>query len=407
MSLFAERIGGERFGKDTAIYKFEKIKRAKREAVINNPGIKLIDMGVGEPDSAADPKIVEVLAREAALKENRFYSDNGIADFQQAAAAYLKTVYSVEIHNPLEQIVHGIGSKPVLAILPLCFVNPGEYTLMTVPGYPILGTYTAYVGGQVYPLPLLEENDYFPDLEAIPEAVLIKAKLLYLNYPNNPTGKAATADFFKKVVAFAKKNNVLVIHDASYAALNYDGKPPLSFLSLPGAMDVGLEIFSLSKAFNMTGWRLSFVAGRADYVKAYATVKDNTDSGQFRAIQKAGIYALEHPEITHATRDKYLRRLELLNNALTQVGFKVRTPEGSFYTYVPAPIGTRDGQVFKNAGDAADFLIRKCLVSTVPWDDAGAYLRLSVTFEAQTPEEEKQVVEEVGKRFMQAGLVFS
>ncbi|GJM72228.1 hypothetical protein HMSSN036_44440 [Paenibacillus macerans] len=284
--IFADRIGGANYGKDTAIYKFEKIKRAKAAAKKDFPDIELIDMGVGEPDDMADPGIVAKLAEEAAKRENRGYADNGIAEFKEAAAKYLGDVFGVESIDPVTEVVHSIGSKPAIAMLPSCFINPGDITIMTVPGYPIIGTHTKYLGGEVYTVPLTEENHFLPDLDAIPEGVARKAKLLYLNYPNNPTGASATPEFFAKVVEWAKKYHVVVVHDAPYAALTYDGLKPLSFLSVPGAKDVGVELHSLSKSYNMTGWRIGFVAGNPLVVKAFSDVKDNNDSGQFIAIQK-------------------------------------------------------------------------------------------------------------------------
>ena len=279
--LIAERLGGINFGKSIEIYKFEKIKRAKAEVKINKPDIKLIDMGVGEPDLPANEEIVNVLCREAGKSENRFYADNGILEFQEAASRYLKKVYGVKGLDPKKNIIHGIGSKPILAMLPYCLVNPGDYVIMTTPGYPILGTHTKYLGGKVYELKLKEENNYFPDFKDIPEDVLKKSKILYINYPNNPTGQTATKEFFESVVKFAMKNNILVVHDAAYAAVTFDGYKPLSFLSVHGAVEVGVEVHSLSKAFNMTGWRLAFIAGNEKIIKAYGTVKDNFDSGQF------------------------------------------------------------------------------------------------------------------------------
>jgi len=257
--LFADRIGGNQFGKDTVLYKFEKIKRAKRAALAANPGMELIDLGVGEPDWMAEPEVVAVLAAEAAKRENRGYTDNGIAAFKEAAAAYMASVYGVTGIDPVTEVNHGIGSKPVLALLPLAFINPGDVTLMTVPGYPVLGTSTKALGGAVVNLPLLPENHFLPDLDAVPEDVRRRAKILYLNYPNNPTGATATTAFFEKAVRFAKANDIIVVSDAAYAALTFDGEKPLSFLSVPGAKDVGVEIHSLSKAYNMTGWRLAFV----------------------------------------------------------------------------------------------------------------------------------------------------
>src|SRR6201996_3721145 len=333
--LFAERIGGKRYGKDTAIYKFEKIKRAKRAAKEANPNGELFDLGVGEPDAMADAGIIEKLYEEARKPENRGYADNGDVVLKQAAANYLRTVCGVPI-NPETQIIHPIGSKAALSILPAALINPGDVVLMTVPGYPVFGTHSKYYGGVVHNLPLLEKNNFLPDLKSIPADVLAKAKVLVLNYPNNPTGASATLDFFAEVVEFAKKNKIIVIHDFAYAALVFEGKP-LSFLATPGAMDVGIELHSTSKNFNMTGWRCGFVAGNELLVKAYGDVKDNTDSGQFLAIQHASAYAFAHPEITVGIAAKYSRRMDLLVSTLNKVGFKAKKPKGSFFLYVAAP----------------------------------------------------------------------
>jgi LL-diaminopimelate aminotransferase len=402
----SDRLGGLNFGKSTVIYKFELIKRAKAAAKLVHPDIKLIDMGVGEPDWPADELVVKSLAEEAGKPENRWYADNGIPEFQQAAAKYLEKVYGLKGINAQEQIVHGIGSKPVLAMLPICFINPGDYLLTTVPGYPVTATYTKYLGGEVFNLPLLESNSFFPDFSIVPKDILKKARLLYLNYPNNPTGAVATPEFFKKVVEFAFKNNIVVVHDAPYSALTYDGYKPLSFLSVEGAMEVGIEVHSLSKAFNMTGWRIGFVCGNRKAVKAYATVKDNTDSGQFRAIQKAAIEALNHTEITDRTVEKYSRRFNLLEKALREIGFNANKPGGSFYFYVKAPVGTENGKLFKTASEFSEFLITESLISTVPWDDAGKYIRFSVTFEADTIQQEKEVINEMKERMMNLKLRF-
>lgn len=402
----AERLGGEQFGKDTEIYKFEKIKRAKAAAMKESPERAIIDMGVGEPDKPADPSIVKVLAEEAGQAENRFYADNGIADFQEAAGRFMENIYGVKIVEPQKQIIHGIGSKPILAMLPICFINPGEYILTTSPGYPVASTYTNYLGGKVHPLPLKEENSFFPDFNEIPEDILGKAKLLYICYPNNPTGQVATRSFFEEVVSFARENNVFVIHDAAYSALTYDDYSPLSFLAVDGAMDVGVEIHSLSKSFNMTGWRIAFVVGGEKAIKAYGTVKDNTDSGQFRAIQKAGIYALEHTELIDINRERYSRRFDMLVEKLREVGFDAVKPKGSFYCYVKIPKGTRSGIEFNSAEECSTYLIKEASISTVPWDDAGSFLRFSVTFEAHDGEEEKAVIEEVGRRLKSLQLSF-
>ncbi len=403
---FSERLGGKNFGKATEIYKFELIKRAKAEAKKNNPSMPLIDMGVGEPDWAADKKIVETLSNEAGLLENRWYADNGISEFQIAAGNYLQKVYGLNGIDPMQQIVHGIGSKPILAMLPLCFINPGDVHLTTTPGYPVSATYTKYLGGEVFNLPLYESNGFFPDFSIIPENILRRTKTLYLCYPNNPTGATATEGFFRDVVEFATKNGIVVIHDAAYGGLTYDGYKPLSFLSVDGAMDIGIEVHSLSKAFNMTGWRMGFVCGNSEAVKAYATIKDNTDSGQFRGIQKAAVTALNNIDITEKTIEKYSRRFDMLVPALNEIGFNAKKPKGSFYCYVKAPVGTEDGVEFKTATDFSTFLIKKALISTVPWDDAGQYIRFSVTFTADSFEEEKKIIGEMKNRMKELKLKF-
>jgi LL-diaminopimelate aminotransferase len=402
----SERLGGSDFGKSTVIYKFELIKRAKAAAKKAHPELALIDMGVGEPDWPADNLVVKALSEEAGKPENRWYADNGIPEFQEEAARYLEKVYGLSGLIPSEHIIHGIGSKPVLAMLPICFINPGDVLLTTVPGYPVTATYTKYLGGEVFNLPLEESNSFLPDLSTIPQSILKRAKLLYLNYPNNPTGAVASNEFFKQVVDFAKKNNVIVIHDAPYSALTYDGYKPLSFLSADGAMDVGVEVHSLSKAFNMTGWRIGFICGNNKAIKAYATVKDNTDSGQFRAIQKAAIQAFQHTEITDKTVIKYSRRFNLLVDALNDLGFDAKKPKGSFYCYVKAPAGTENGKVFNSASEFSEFLIRESLISTVPWDDAGKFIRFSVTFEAETLEKEMEVINEMKVRMKSLRLKF-
>lgn len=403
--LFAERIGGNGFGRETRVYKFEKIKRAKAEARKSNPGVELLDFGVGEPDEMAFPIIVEALKHECAKPENRGYADNGIVELKEAAARYLDRVYGVPGIDPQKEVIHSIGSKPALAMLPDCFINEGDAVLMTTPGYPILATHAEWHGGRVIRLPLIKENAFLPDLSALKGSELERVKLLYLNYPNNPTGASATVEFFEEAVEFARKNSIVIVHDAAYAALSYDGRP-LSFLSVAGAKDVGVEIHSFSKAFNMTGWRLAFLAGNEKVVSAFASVKDNYDSGQFIAIQKAGVYALDHPEITEKIAAKYKRRLLLMVEALGAVGFEARMPGGSFYLYVRAPITAKKTVKFDTAEACSEFLIKEAHISTVPWDDAGRYLRFSATFMAKDKDDEFRVIDEMKKRLMALELKF-
>ena len=404
-NIYAERIGGKNFGKDTTIYKFEKIKRAKKAAQKANPDIEILDLGVGEPDSTADDLVIKKLIEESGKHENRGYSDNGIQEFKDAASEYMDKVFGVNNIDPLTEVVHSIGSKPALAMLPLTIINPGDVALMTTPGYPVFGTHTRYLGGKVYNLPLIEKNNFLPDLNSIPADILERAKVIVLNYPNNPTGRGATQAFFKEVISFAKENSIVVIHDAAYSALVYNSEP-LSFLSIPGAKDIGIEIQSLSKAFNMTGWRIAFVAGNADLVNAFATIKDNYDSGQFKAIQKAACTALENPIITKKTGTKYKRRLESLISILNNLGFDASMPDGTFFLYVKAPKGTKSGLEFKSAEDFSQFLIKEKLISAVPFDDNGSYIRFSATFVASDEEDEKRVLDEVKQRLSDLEFIF-
>ena len=399
-NLFAERIGGNSFGKDTAIYKFEKIKRAKLAAKAEKPDTPIIDMGVGEPDEMAFPEVVNALQTAAAKPENRGYADNGGATFKSAAAKWMESVFGVSNIDTETEVVHSIGSKTALSLLPKCFINPGDVVLMTTPGYPVFGTHAQYLGGEVYNLPLTEENNFLPQLGNIPADILGRAKAIVVNYPNNPTGASATIKFFEELVSFAKENDLIVIQDAAYSALIFEGEP-LSFLQVPGAKDVGVELHSHSKGFNMTGWRIGFVVGNPLIVKAYATVKDNSDSGQFLAIQEAAIAALENPWITEKIANKYSRRMDLLVEALSTIGFKATKPKGSFFLYTRAPVSVEfngNRTEFANGEDFSQWLIRNELISTVPWDDAGPFVRFSVTFEGKGEEKEQQIVAEIRER---------
>ncbi len=403
-SLFAERIGGSGFGKDTKVYKFEKIKRAKAAAREAHPDTPLLDFGVGEPDEMAYPIVRDALKKEVDEHGNRDYADNGILEFCKAAAAYLKNVYKVDV-NPEDEVLHAIGSKSALSMMPSAFVDPGDVVLMTVPGYPVFGTHASWYGGQVHNLELREENGFLPDLDSIDRELLDRTKAIVVNYPNNPTGAVAMPQFFEKLVQMANEHQFIVIQDAAYAALSFD-PVPLSFLSVDGAKDVGVEIHSMSKAFNMTGWRLAFVAGNPLIVSAFANVKDNYDSGQFKAIQKACALALAYPEITDEIKTKYERRLKGLCDVLGNIGFDATMPRGTFYLYVRIPKATKSGNEFKTAEDFSQYLIREKLISTVPWDDVGNYIRFSATFEAAGEQAEKEILEELGRRLGSVGLVF-
>ena len=404
-ALFADRIGGARFGTTGEIYKFEKIKRAKAAARQAHPGAELLDFGVGEPDQLAPAPIRRALKKAVDDPANRGYSDNGIREFRVAAAQYMATFFGVTGLDPDAEINHSIGSKSALAALPLCFINPGDIALATVPGYPVLGTHTRYLGGQVVRLPLLRENGFYPDLAGIDPETARKAKLIYVNYPNNPTGAAPSEKFFDALIEFAQANNILVVQDAAYATLVY-GRKPLSILSRPGGREVSIELHSMSKSYNMTGWRLGFVAGAARAVRAFAEVKDNMDSGQFKAIQVAACAGIADRKMSDRICRHYRRRLKKLVAALKRSGFDAKMPGGTFYLYVKAPRAAAGGAVFATAEDASQFLIRESLISTVPWDDAGAFLRFSATFESGGDADDDRVINELEARLLKAGLVF-
>jgi LL-diaminopimelate aminotransferase len=402
-SLFADRIGGANYGKGTEIYKFEKIKRAKRKALAEHPERKLLDFGIGENDDMAGAVVRESLKTQVDRVENRGYADNGIQEYKDAAAEFMQRQFGVTL-DPVTEICHCIGSKPAYAMLPACFINPGDITLMTVPGYPVAGTWTRYLGGEVVKLPLLEKNGFYPDLEGLPAEVKKRAKLLIINYPNSPTGAVATKDFYRRVIDFARTHQVVVVQDAAHILLSYQGEP-LSFLQVEGAKEVGVEVHSMSKGFNMIGWRLGFVCGHPKIVQAYADVKDNSDSGQFMAIQQAAAKARRTPAIPIAVRAKYRRRLEKLVAALQQVGFRCAMPGGTYFLCAQAPTGA-GGRSFANAEEASQYLITEQSVCCVPWDDAGSYLRFSVTYTAKDEAEEDAIMAQTVSRLKGMELRF-
>ncbi len=402
--LFADRIGGANYGKGTDIYKFEKIKRAKRQAIADYPDRQLLDFGIGENDAMAAEIVRQQMAAEINQPENRGYADNGVSEFKVAVADFMKRNCGVEL-DPETQVNHCIGSKTALAMVPACFINPGDITLMTVPGYPVAGTHTNYYGGSVFKLPLLAENDFLPDLANVPRDVFQKTKLLVLNYPNSPTGKTATREFYEHVIALAREHSFVVVQDAAHLMLTYDSEP-LSFLSVPGALEVGVEIHSMSKGFDMIGWRIGWVCGNPLIVQAFADVKDNCDSGQFIAIQKAAAVALDDDTIHQGVRQKYERRLQKLVSTLQNCGFQCSMPGGTYFLYTPIPRGTESGTTFSSGEEASQCLIKNCSIVTVPWDDSGPFLRFSVTYEAVDEAAEDALMVETAARIQSLNLVF-
>jgi len=401
--LFANRIGGEQFGLSTEIYKFEKIKRAKAKVRNEQPSLEILDFGVGEPDRMAPAPIREALKVEVDKPANRGYSDNGIPEFKQAASVYMKNFFGVDL-DPATEINHSIGTKPALAMLPLAFVNPGDVIFQTVPGYPVMATHTKYLGGEVVDIPLLEENEFLPNLGKIDPALADRCKLFYINYPNNPTGAVATDAFYDELIAFAKKHNILIVQDAPYATLVYGGDRK-SILQRPGAKECALELHSMSKAYNMTGWRLAFFCGAAWAVDALATIKDNCDSGQFKAIQHAACAGIADESLAEEIRDHYEKRLHKMVDVLRSVGFAAKMPGGTFYLYVKAPRGA--GNIaFANAEEASLYLIENFGISTVPWDNTGPFIRFGAVFESEDDADDERVLTELAVRLAKAALKF-
>ena len=380
--VISDRVGGSQFDEGGS-YKFARIKEAKDAVLAKEPDSKLLDFGIGEPDSMAERAVVDELYHQALKYENRVYADNGGVHFLQAASSFMHSFYGVQC-DPSNEMLHSIGSKSALSQLPAALINPGDTVLMTTPGYPVFGTIAEYYGGQVYELPLLEENNFLPQFEEVPESIWPLVKVLVLNYPNNPTGAVATYEFFEKCVALAKKHSFVIIQDAAYSTIVFDGKP-LSLLSVPGAKDVSVELHSMSKSFNMTGWRMGWVCGNKTLISAYSKVKSNCDSGQFLAIQNAAAYALSKPSITENVTQKYAKRMKAVTDILNSAGLNCKMSAGSFFLYVKAPTSVSNSSNYKKefpSGEAfSQWLIRELKVCTVPWDDAGSYIRFSMTFE--------------------------
>ena len=277
--------------------------------------------------------------------------------------------------------------------------------MMTVPGYPVAGTHTKYYGGTVHRLPLLAENQFFPDFSHVSDETWDKTKMVVLNYPNSPTGQVATRRFYEKMIELAHQKKFIIVQDAAHILLTFRDKP-LSFLQIPGAMEVGVEVHSMSKGFDMIGWRLGWVCGNEKIVQAFADVKDNCDSGQFGAIQRSAITALDSPDIPKRINTKYRRRLEKLVACLRECGFTCDVPGGSYFLYAKSPKGIQGGQSFANAEEASQYFITQHSMVTVPWDDAGSFLRFSVTYEAADEAAEDAMMAETRRRIGSLALTF-
>jgi LL-diaminopimelate aminotransferase len=356
-------------------------------------------MGVGEPEELAPQPIIETLSKESQIRANRIYPCNGTLPFKEAAARYISRLLGISI-DPISEIMHCIGAKAALAQIPFAFVNPGDVVLSTSPGYPTLPKVASWLGAEVLNLPLRRSNGYLPDMEELYRLVQTrKPKLLLLNYPNNPTGALATRKFYSEIVELAHHKQFLIVQDAAYADLVF-GSPYESPLQVDGGKDVCLEIYSLSKGYNMQGYRLGFVVGAAPLIKAFGLVKDNTDNGQFIPIQLAGATALDScGSYLSYNCEKYLRRMQKVSEVLVRAGIPCAPSPGTFFLYVAVPEEFR-GKAFSSAQEFTDYLLVNFGLVTVPWDEAGPHIRLSMTFEVGTEEfpTEDSVVGTLAKR---------
>ena len=319
-------------------YLFAEIDRKKKAAVA--AGRPVINLGIGDPDTPTPQFIIEAMQRAVEDPATHQYAlDRGDAHFRETIARWFRKRFGVGL-DPATEILPAQGSKETLSHLPLAVMNPGDVGLAPDPGYPVYNSSIQFAGGEVVRFPITAERHYLPDLAAIDAKTLARAKLIYLNYPNNPTAAAAPLEFYEKAVAWARKHRILVAQDAAYSEVYFE-EPPVSILQVDGAKDVALEFHSCSKTFNMTGWRCGWVAGNAQAIASLVQIKSNMDNGVFGAIQRAGAAALEgydRPEI-HALRAMYRRRRDVLVRALQDAGLKVNRPEATFYVWVTCPKG--------------------------------------------------------------------
>jgi LL-diaminopimelate aminotransferase len=356
-------------------YLFAEIDKKKEE--MRQKGMDLIDLGIGDPDLPTPKPIIERLKKAAEDPRNhRYPSYEGMIEFRTAVAKWYERRFRVKL-DPKTEVLSLIGSKEGIAHIPLAFVNPGDYVLVPSPGYPVFRVSTLFAGGTPYFLPLRKENGFLPNLSEIPKEIVEKAKLLFINYPNNPTSAVAEKPFFEEVVAFARQYQMIVCHDAAYSEIAFDGYQPLSFFEVDGSKEVGIEFHSLSKTFNMTGWRIGFAVGNAEMISGLGRVKTNIDSGLFQAIQEAGTEALNHfntplPEIIKI----YERRRDVMVAGLQGIGLEVEKPKATFYLWIQVPRGYTSAQF-------ATLLLEQAGIVATPGNGFGefgeGYIRMALT----------------------------
>lgn len=358
-------------------YLFAEID-AKKEEIIAK-GVDVIDLGVGDPDIPTPDHIIEALNRASKNPENHVYpSYVGMISFREAVANWYKTRFNVEL-DPSSEIVTLIGSKEGIAHTPLAFLNPGDVALVTDPGYPVYDIAVTFAGGVPYSIPIYKENNFLPDLDSVPEEVLKRSKMLFINYPNNPTTAVADEDFFKRVVEFAEKNQIIVCHDAAYTEIAFDGYTPPSFMQIDGAREVGIEFHSLSKTFSMTGWRIGFAVGNKKAIGGLGKVKTNIDSGVFQAVQIAGIEALNNYTLGLQQRvDIYKERRDIFCRGLDEIGIKYFHPKATFYVWFETVNGL-------SSKDFASKMLEEAGIVAAPGNGFGeygeGYMRVSTTFD--------------------------
>ncbi|MBF0549102.1 MAG: LL-diaminopimelate aminotransferase [Deltaproteobacteria bacterium] len=373
-------------------YLFMEIDRLKEQ--VRSKGVDIIDLGVGDPDLPTPAHIIKSLARSAADPANhRYPSYSGMNEFNKVVADWYLRRFGVKADYRSE-VITLIGSKEGLAHFPLAFIDPGDIALVPSPAYPVYSVATMFAGGESFFMPLTAENNFLPDLAAIPSDVADRAKIMFINYPNNPTGAVAGIDFYNEVVAFAKKYNIIVCHDAAYSELAFDGYKPVSFLNAAGAMEVGIEFHSLSKTYNMTGWRIGFAVGRAEIVAAVGKIKSNIDSGAFQAVQWAGIEALTGDQKVVADLMKiYTERRNVLVSGLNEAGLHVEPPKATFYLWVKVPSGW-------SSNDFTMLLLEKTGIVTTPGNGFGApgegYIRMTLCLPVERLREAVNRIKGVG-----------
>ncbi|MEE8551825.1 MAG: LL-diaminopimelate aminotransferase [Desulfobacterales bacterium] len=373
-------------------YLFKEIDRQKEE--VRKQGADIIDLGVGDPDMPTPPHIIEALSKAAIDPANhRYPSYSGMGDFNEAVARWYKRRFNVDLDYENE-VVTLIGSKEGIAHIPLAFINTGDLALVTSPGYPVYHIGVQFAGGQAYLMDLLKENDFLPDLNAVPEEIADKARMMFINYPNNPTSAVANRSFFQEVVTFAESHNIIVCHDAAYTEMAFDGYRPISFLEVEGAKAVGIEFHSLSKTYNMTGWRIGFAVGRKEIIQALGQIKSNIDSGAFQAVQVAGIAALEENQDCVDNINKvYTERRDILVDGLVELGLSVEKPRATFYVWIEAPKGY-------NSAEFTSHLLSKGGIVVTPGNGFGeageGYVRMALTVDKERLKEAVERIKSIG-----------